>query len=401
VAALSGDDAIAIAVRVATVVLQLGLCALVLSIFVAGKPDLNLGPHQRGSAESMLDGTANRPYVLRALTPIVVRTALRVVPEETRDRLSDEAHARNPRVQKIVRYFETEPRFLPELGLLIAINFAALFGFMLCVRRLFETLFVAGRFAADAGSALSVLLLPPFFGAGGHFIYDLPSLFFFSAALLALARQRWVAFYLVAILGFVNKETLCLITIPFVIQLWNQLPRKQLATHVGIQLALFAGLRLALLALYGPDRPTGMGDDLIRDYLTPNLFKAWQSRFLYDWLSLAVIGGVLILTLRRIAERPRLLRASALVALPLAVGFLKGGMWGEIRVFYEVFPVFFLLGYVTALETLGLPVSVRPDQHGGPILANRRATELAWIAAGLAIGGLAIAVVYVGLSTRF
>ncbi len=96
-----------------------------------------------------------------------------------------------------------------------------------------------------------------------------------------------------------------------------------------------------------------------------------------------------------------LLRSAALVALPLGVGFLMGGMWSEIRVFYEVFPVFFLLAYVNLLDGLGFEVRVRPDQQGGAILANRRMADLAWLTGATSVGGMAVAVVYVGLSAKF
>jgi hypothetical protein len=291
--------------------------------------------------------------------------------------------------------------FLPEFAALVLLNFAALYGFMIAMRALFETLFESSRFAPEVGAALSVLFLPPFFAVGGHFVYDLFTLFFFTASLAFLSRRRWIPFYIAIALGFINKETMCLIVIPFAVYLWDRLPRKRLLTHLGAQVILFAGLRLVIVLLLDPDRPTGPHDDFIRDYFSYNLIHAWNSRLLYDWVSVATIVGLVILVMRAFGRSPQLLRAGALMSLPLCGGFLIGGMWKEIRVFYEVFPIFFLLGYASSLEILGLQVRVRSDQEAGRLLGNRLPPDLGWSLAAVALGVMAMVVVYYGLAKKF
>ena len=245
------------------------------------------------------------------------------------------------------------------------------------------------------------MLLPPFFKTGAHFIYDILCLAFFAASLLFLCREKWVPFYLCIALGFINKETMCVVSIPFVIFMWKKLPRKQLLAHLGVQLALFVGIRIVLLALYDPPRPIGPFDGFLRPYLSRNLLHIWKSRILYDWSSLVSVSLIAILVLRSFGKRPLLLRAGALIIAPLFAGYVKGGLWGEIRVFYELFPVFFLLGYASSLELLGADVRVRAGQYGGPILWNRRSADWSWVLFAVSVGVFALAVVCVALATNF
>jgi hypothetical protein len=362
---------------------------------------MNVGPHRVAPAQDMIQGTAKRPYVLRALAPILVRATVGMVPKEARDQFSTEAYENNDHVRKLVEYFRMDKRFLPEFSVLVLINFAALYGFMVSMRYLFETLFEAGDFTPEIGSAMSVLLLTPFFQRGGHFVYDMFTLCFFAASLVFLCRQRWVPFYLSIVLGFVNKETMFLISIPFVAYLWERLPRRQILVHLAAQLSLFVGIRIVLMMLYNPERPIGPHDNFLRDYFARNLSEIWKSHFLYEWVSIASFSVIAFLVMKGFGRRPLLLRSAALMTLPLFVGYLIGGYWREIRVFYEVFPVFFLLGYATALELLGIEVRVRAGQQGGPILRNRLSAELSWIVLAASVGALAMTIVYFALAKAF
>ena len=78
------------------------------------------------------------------------------------------------------------------------------------------------------------------------------------------------------------------------------------------------------------------------------------------------------------------------MSLPLLAGYLKSGVWGEVRVFFEVYPFLFLMAYKNLCEILGHPLQVRAGQDGGALLP-RRFTEIGW-AFALFVAGVGLTV---------
>ena len=94
-----------------------------------------------------------------------------------------------------------------EFALALALVYLSLLGFMLALRRLIQEFTPASPGAGDLLPALAVSILPVFFRAGTHFVYDFPALFLFTLLLRLLWRRSWSWFYPVYVLALFIKET--------------------------------------------------------------------------------------------------------------------------------------------------------------------------------------------------
>src|SRR4029079_17206285 len=195
-------------------------------------------------------------------------------------------------------------------------------------RSLTESLYAAVwvRFVAPL---IAVLALPVFFSKGTHYLYDFPPLALCTLALALLARGRLRAFYWVFAVGTLNKETMILATLVFVLTAWRSLPRAALLKHVAAQSLLFLAIQ-ALLRLIFAGTPGGA----VEPHLEKNLILVASSN---GPLTLGLLGAIALLVLARFDRKPALLRKSLALLIPLGVSYFCFGIYGEIRVFYEAF----------------------------------------------------------------
>lgn len=325
------------------------VAAFVFSLWLFRDQGFNdFGP---ANVEKMVYGGAQRPYSSRIFVPGVVHLALLPVPADLERRL-DEVLARHPAVDGLSFVFDVSADFSTELLIVLFVEYVAILGFLIVLRRMTGVFLGYGPALQVIASLMCGLLLPLFFKHGAHLVYDLPALLFFAAGLLLLAERRWLPFYTVFVLGLLNKETMALMAVVFAATAWGDLTREKFLRHLSAQLSLTVLTRaLAVWASEpaGPLRATSY----LRDYLLDNLGRIWSSPVWYDYQSVAAIVFFGLLVIWDWPSKPRFLRRSMIVAIPLSIGYLRGGAWGEIRVFYEVFPIVFLLGFHSLSRAAG------------------------------------------------
>jgi len=203
-------------------------------------------------------------------------------------------------------------------------------------------LYAASALAADLVPIFALLWLPVTFReANLTYLYDFPALLLFTLSLYLLAGQRWRAFYLLFVLGCLNKETFILITPLFGWYYLCRMPRSRLLQHLASQLTIFAVIQ-ALLYWVFRHNP---GGQLELHLLGHNLYVF--RHLPYDIISVLVLFVLLGGLFHDWQHKPHLLKYGLgvlAVVLPVAMVF---GWIDELRAYYEFFPVITLLLFHT------------------------------------------------------
>lgn len=262
---------------------------------------------------NMIDGTAYRPYVYRALIPFLVRVLERIYP------IRSELYA-------------------------FALMFLALVGFVLTVRS-FSVYFWESRTKADVVSLLSLVGLLPFIARDGK-IYDFPDLFLFTLGLLLMMRQQWKGFFIVYLLGCFNKETMVLLSLVFAAYYFRRMPAREFWTLLMGQAFAFCVIKLWITWAFRSN-PGGVVEVHLVEQIKGLLYLP---DFLLFYGLFALCAAVFVLVDWR--KKPAFLRFAAVALLPaLIVANLFFGVPYEIRTYLDVYPILFLLSVPTLQRT--------------------------------------------------
>jgi hypothetical protein len=278
-----------------------------------------------------IDGTATKPFVLRMLVPSTVRVLREAIPDPLARRLWLKILRRCPRLARALPALEWEEGFLLEYLIAAGVMYACLLGFVCAVRALYAELHPEPGWRRDLFPLAVLLGLPFFFEVGSHFLYDFATLLFSAASLLLMERRRWPLFYAVFTLALFNKETAALATLVFAVRFLREMPRREWCAHLGAQAALVAAVRSLLLHAYGanPGPP-------VQWNLRKNLILAAERGV--DVPTAILFGVVLAAAAVRWRAEPPLAKAALAAAPPLVLAYATVGIYGEIRIFYELVP---------------------------------------------------------------
>jgi hypothetical protein len=290
---------------------------------------------------------SNRPYVARILLPFVSFHA---------SRLFDPTVLLGARLRHAFAVFAgvhnvTEPD-IPTLGFIILFGVLALRAAMTLYARLLRRLGGLSEEAVILLTVLSFISLRMVFEFGDHFFYDPMTILLGTSLLYWLELDMTLAFAVTFVVAMLNKET-AFIFIPvgaFVVAA----RRKSLAivARWTVVHALLAGLAFGSILWVRGLAMSGNApwDNFLRDNTAANLAhfvtaETWMD--FRNWLALLFAGW---LVFRRFGERPLVLRAGMVGAVVLLSGYVRGSLYGEGRVFYEVFCPISMLAAVNLAE---------------------------------------------------
>lgn len=340
--------------------LWLGAFAFVFSLWLFHGHSFNTFPPAK--AELATYGGAARPYSARVLVPWTVRLLLAPIPRQTRRDLVEGWAAEHPAIDRSLAFFDSNRSFALELALTILLDAAALAGFMLVLRKLFRSLYASSAWVERSAPVVAVLLLPLFFARFGHFLYDFPALFLFTAALWLVRERRTARLALVLFLGALNKESMALALVVCVLDELGGAPRPRRALRLGgLTLAVIAA-RILAMVLSQPAATIAEQNTWLRSYFSTNVSAFVRDPFLFDPGRLAALLVFLLLILAGYRRKPAFLRRILPVAVPFLALYVWGSLWGEIRALYELVPILFLMGYQTVIEAIGLELVPRGEE---------------------------------------
>lgn len=255
--------------------------------------------------DTLMNGTAPRPYVYRMFIPLLIRMAVFVLP-------------------------------LPATIYASLLIYFSLLGFAISIHS-FSVLYWKSDMAVDFVGAISLIMLLPLTLWNEH-VYDFATLLLFSLALMFMAQARWRLFFLVYTLGCLNKETTVFLSLIFFVAFWHRARDSFFWKLLGGQLAVYTVIRLIIMWSF-QNNPGG----IIENHFADHIAALHMAPALV--LTHMVFGIVLILLAAwNWRKKPFFLRKAAIVLVPvLFVLYLLGGYPLEIRVFYEAYPIILLL----------------------------------------------------------
>jgi len=378
--------------RIAVLLLSAGAFAFVLSLWLLHGRAFNT--FEPAGIERLSEGGATRPYSARVLVPWAVRAAVGPWPVETRSAWVDREISESPELERWLAYFQVSRRHVFELLAAVLLDALALAGFLWAVHRLVAAFFRTTFWVAALAPAVAVLFLPLFFGRGTHFVYDLPALCFAAWALLALRLGRTGLFTVVLALGTLNKETMALALLVYLLPSFRRALGPRWRRQLAVQALAVAAARGLAVALSSPAAGEAVTNTWVRAYFVENLVAFVRDPFLLSYTKTAALLFFCLLIFADLRRKPLLLREATPVALPFLALYVWGSQWGEIRVLYELYPLFFLMGYQSCVEWIGFPIESRDAGAAEPEAASeapRIAPALASALAGLFLAGCAVA----------
>lgn len=263
--------------------------------------------YPRFSLAGMLDGSAHRPFITRALVPLLLRLSVTALPVD------------------------------PQ-AVAVALMYGSLLGSVWALRLLAQSFWPPST-RLDAAVLLSVPALAPLTIAY-TMIYDFPTLFLFTLGLALMARERWAAFLAVFALGSLNRETTALLALVLLVAYAGRLPARRLAGLMAAQGLIYVLVRGAVAWQFRHNPGSSVE------------FNLWLQAVIFIFMPLASAAHLLLaaavglLVAANYRAKPRFLRAALVALAPtlLALYALFGNPW-EIRVFYELFPICYLLAF--------------------------------------------------------
>jgi hypothetical protein len=313
---------------------NIALFVVCIIAFIAYLKYSGIGSNPDADLMKLMNGTAVRPFQYRILVPVLVNMALSIFPENAFSSLN--VVMIEPAVARLAGNLNTGRN---AAWLAIFCMFFSLVGSVFVIKLLMERLGYPLKTinVLTLVFPISLLAFLPY-----AYIYDLPNLFLFSCALLALAPNKeeaprtlrsWFIYLTIFVLASLNKETSILLLVAFSVVYYQKLNRARFIQLAVIQIVVYGIIRLYLLDRFSQN---------------PGIVAAplWWLYISYPMISIvtmAFFSAIVVLIKREWAMKPLFLRQSFMMAIPLTGLFLLFGYPFEFRTFFEVYPILFLL----------------------------------------------------------
>jgi len=299
-------------------------CVLIMFVIFPGINDNK--PSMFGD---MIYGKASKPFVYRVLLPVTVRVLSAPVPQTLRNTISNIIED-NISLNKLFKKLKWEKELAVEYSFAMLIMFLSLWGFSIAVRYLFILFYNTSSWFADSVSVLALLGLPTMFQYTS-FIYDFPLLLLYTLGLIFLYKQEWIKFFIIFLVGCINKETTILLTLIFFIY-YKSGVRKELFNKLLIaQLSIFILVKSLLYFVFKNNPGT-----FIESHLIDHNLRLLTG---YDLTLAAAVLGLILLVFYKWNEKPNFLKTSLWMFIPLVILTLFLGYLDELRDYYEVYPI--------------------------------------------------------------
>ncbi|MEK9135917.1 MAG: hypothetical protein AAB393_02235 [Bacteroidota bacterium] len=323
--------------------------AIILFIFL-NHP--GIGHSSSGSAATAFEdhvyGTAQKPFVYRALMPFVIRSSMAALSEETKTGIRELAEQK----KKYFAGLDWNMEYIVEYLVAVKIMFLCLLGFLVVLRLLLKFFYPSLPAILIDFVPLAALWLLPLLFRYYHYIYDPATLLLFTLAVYLITMRRLGLFYLVFALATINKETAILLIGVFALHELTLPSRTRLIAHIVAQLTIWGAIKGILASMFATNPGVFVEFHLLDHNLVPHTDP-------FAWLYFAaVVAAMWLLVRHRWSEKPVFLRRSLfVVAVPLLVLSFFFGYFDELRGYYEAYPIVFLLCVPTVVDVFGLDTS--------------------------------------------
>ena len=304
--------------------------------------------YERAMFSEMVYGTAWKPFVYRTLLPTSVRVISDVIPENLHNTLTAKVE-QSFVVSEILEKFKWESEFITEYLVAMILMYLALIGFIYAFRKLFDEIYSSPLWFKNLISIFLLLAFPSMFQPNySNYIYDFPALFLFTLGLLFLKQKKWNYFLILFLVSCFNKETTILLTMIFAIHFYNDdtVSRKCYLKFIAIQFVILLLVKILLYFIF-INNPGGF----VEFHLIDRTYLLFNG---YSLTTFVVLSIIFLAIFSRWNEKPKFLKDSLWIAVPLFVLTLFLGFFDELRDYYEVFPIIILLIAYNIAKILGV-----------------------------------------------
>ena len=166
-----------------------------------------------------------------------------------------------------------------------------------------------------------------------YYIYDVPSVFFFTLALALMHQKKILLYYAIFIVATLNRETSCFMSVIFLLVNWRD-GKRQALLHCGVQAVIWVFIKMVLISYYPANVERGgwlimlsnfneLRDPIAVFQIVSSLGFLWLFPFLgWRWMADSFF-----------------LRQACLAAPLFAGALFFAGNVQEIRIYGEMFPV--------------------------------------------------------------
>lgn len=294
----------------------------------------------------MVDGTAHKPFVYRALAPAVIRVIERAIPDTIQSRIRDVAL--HGSVSALFEYYHWEQKDAVAYVVTAGLLYLCLCLFVHAFGMLARTQYHLPVWFLRALSVVALAGLPCFFRYYSY-LYDFPHLMLFCYALALMYREKWYYYFGLFFLTCLSKETAVLLPMVYILYFRSEWRTAFFKLAVGIHGLIFVGVKLGLFLAFR-ENPGGS----LEFHLGHNL-----TLLPYSFAQLGMWVFMVVLCAWRWYEKPIFLRDAVWMLLPLFGLTFWFGLLDEYRDYYEVYPVILLLMVPAVAEFLRVPVSCK------------------------------------------
>ena len=330
-------------------ILTLLLTSLYVFLVFLKSPGIN--SYERSKFTDMIYGKAWKPFVYRVFVPVSVRLISGAVPESFQSQLTEFGNE-NQQAARVLSELNWEAEYLTEYLVACLIMFSALIVFALFLKKFFKANYDVPEWFTNL-LTIGMLFAIPVFYVNDNYIYDFPSLMFFTAGLFFLQKQNWKLFLSIFFLSCWNKETTVLLTLIFIIHYRKNFitEKKKYFTLLLLQLVIFIFIKVILTITF-LDNPGSFVEFHLLDY-NKILLNG------YNLLTFSSLLFLLLLVAYKWKEKPVFLKDSLWIGIPLILLTLFFGFFNELRDYYETYPVMVLLIGYSIAKIFGLDISVK------------------------------------------
>lgn len=318
------------------------ISGLVLTLFVVHP---TLEGHKFGKIIYSQD---ERPFVYRALMPLIISTTVKITPDFLAEWLTNKAKARNY-TQQLIENSDIEEEYVFEYFVSLALILGCFYGFIIFMRKLIGMFYGFPDYVANILSFVA-LLLTPLLGKYSSHVYDPPILLLFSASLLFVMKRNWLLYNIAFLLASLNKETSLLLIGIFIASEYKTMNNRTLIFHILAQVSIWVIVKAAIMFIFKDNPGTVIWFPLFYHNL----------QLIYHLPSLLFVVGVFavfyFLIKDRWAEKPLILKRGLFITLiPIFILSIFFGYFDELRIYFEVYIFAFLLSVPAIARIFNMP----------------------------------------------
>ena len=318
----------------------------------------------RLGAVSMMNFNAHKPFQYRILIPAAVDAVNFVIPDIIKHKIENiakpyiERKAENCTEPELKAKYYVVSENIVRILIYFILNFLVLLGFLIVIRKLLIHFKCLSPHLASLCPITFVFIMPIFFEFP-NYIYDFAHLFLFTAGLYFLFTRSWLLYFIAFTLGVLNKETAAMLTVIYAFAYYKELEKSGFYKLLAGQVAIFGLIKFILFLIFRNNPGS-----IVEFHLMHNLgvITNWRNLFRFEPLAggfflpsriniiyprginLPLLVLVIFLSAYGWRRKPLLLRKSTIYFPLLICVALTMGSVPELRAYYDVLPITFLLG---------------------------------------------------------